>query len=146
MCAFDGGGAGAGAGGGGGGGGDAGAAKVAPVTVHPARPKAVERMREKRAKYAPPHPRAAWPLCANILDPVRAAVVCRGAAEVLEALGWFAAGEAATGLRLCRVKNKFALPSEEVGPRRREGAGADPRPWFRTSPREGCLNIRCGCV
>ena len=35
-------------------------------------------------RYAPPHPRARWPLCANILDPVRAAVVCQDTADLLE--------------------------------------------------------------
>ena len=56
----------------------------ATVEVHAAAPKTVARMREKLAEYAPPHPRAVWPLSANILDPVRLSVVCHGAAQILE--------------------------------------------------------------
>ena len=76
-----------------------------------------------------------WPLCANILDPVRASVVCNGPAQILQVFEWFsgwsrsksaAAGieegiknekeRAAAALRLpvCRVKNKFAFNKEEL--------------------------------
>ena len=33
-------------------------------------------------EYVPPHPAAIWPLCANILDPVRLSVVCKGPSQV----------------------------------------------------------------
>jgi hypothetical protein len=74
----------------------------------------------------------AWPLCANILDPVRASVVCSGPAQILQVFEWFTglrraeagmdkdmkdANEcAAASLRLpvCRVKNKFAFKKEEL--------------------------------
>ena len=45
------------------------------LEVHPAPPKRLARMREKLAKYLPPHPRSRWPLAANILDPIRASGV-----------------------------------------------------------------------
>jgi hypothetical protein len=39
------------------------------------------------SRYAPPHPRGTWPLCANILDPVRASVVVAGgAAQILQVI------------------------------------------------------------
>jgi hypothetical protein len=76
-----------------------------------------------------------WPLCANILDPVRASVVCDGPSQILQVFEWFtgwsrsrsaAAGIeedmknarelAAAALRLpvCRVKNKFAFNKKEL--------------------------------
>ncbi len=75
-----------------------------------------------------------WPLCANILDPVRASVVCNGPAQILQVFEWFTGwsqsqraicvkadimdekGRAAAALRLpvCRVKNKFAFYKEEL--------------------------------
>ena len=45
------------------------------LRVHPAPIKTVERMREKLAEYG--EAGFAWPLAANILDPVRLSVVCR---------------------------------------------------------------------
>ena len=35
-------------------------------------------------RYAPPHPKAVWPLSANILDPVRASVVCSGPSQIIQ--------------------------------------------------------------
>ena len=35
-------------------------------------------------RYAPPHPKATWPLSANILDPVRASVVCSGPSQIIQ--------------------------------------------------------------
>ena len=35
-------------------------------------------------RYAPPHPKAIWPLSANILDPVRASVVCSGPSQIIQ--------------------------------------------------------------
>ena len=52
--------------------------------------------------------RCRWPLAANLLDPVRATIVCRGPARILQAAGWFAAEGPASGLTVRRVKNKFA--------------------------------------
>ena len=54
------------------------------MEVHPGPVKRVSRMNTKLAKYAPPHPRGVWPLAANILDPLRASVVCDGPAQILE--------------------------------------------------------------
>jgi hypothetical protein len=83
------------------------------VEVVPAPIKSLARMQEKLHEYAGVGAR--WPLAANILDPVRAAVVCAGAAQVLEALDWFASPAAkAAGLEVCKVKNKFALSAAEV--------------------------------
>ncbi len=55
-----------------------------PVLVEAAQPKTAARMREKKLKYGPPHPGGRWPLSANILDPVRASVVCSGASQLLQ--------------------------------------------------------------
>jgi hypothetical protein len=55
-----------------------------PVLVEAAAPKTAARMREKKRKYGPPHPECRWPLSANILDPVRASVVCTGASQLLQ--------------------------------------------------------------
>ena len=83
------------------------------VEVHSAAPKSLIRMREKLLKYAHPHPRAKWPLCANILDPVRASVVCRGSSQILQVFSWFTEQQY-TGLPICRMKNKFSFPTEKV--------------------------------
>ena len=49
--------------------------------------KALKRMREKVLEYSESAGEGAkWPLCANILDPVRASVVCSGPAEILDVL------------------------------------------------------------
>ena len=84
------------------------------VEIHSAPIKTIARMREKLADYAPPHPRGTWPLCANILDPVRLSIVCQGPEHILEILHWFVDNEAVTGLTVCRVKNKFAATGDEV--------------------------------
>jgi hypothetical protein len=84
------------------------------VEVHSAKPKAVQRMREKLQKYAYPHPRSEWPLCANILDPVRASIVCHGASQILRILSWFTEQQDPVGLPICRMKNKFSFPAELV--------------------------------
>ncbi len=91
------------------------------VSVCPAPTKTAARMREKLAEYEAEG--AIWPLTAQILDPVRASVVCHGPAEMLEAAQWFVEnGQPAaldgskrqSRLRVCRVKNKFALAKEEL--------------------------------
>ena len=86
----------------------------APVEVHSAPPKGIARMREKLRKYAAPHPKAIWPLSANILDPLRASVICHGPSQMLEVLGWFADSESRVGMRVCRMKNKFSFSEAEV--------------------------------
>eukprot|EP00291_Cryptomonas_curvata_P027473 CAMPEP_0172208936 /NCGR_PEP_ID=MMETSP1050-20130122/34795_1 /TAXON_ID=233186 /ORGANISM="Cryptomonas curvata, Strain CCAP979/52" /LENGTH=560 /DNA_ID=CAMNT_0012888675 /DNA_START=1 /DNA_END=1683 /DNA_ORIENTATION=- len=78
------------------------------VEVHPAPVKTVTRMRTKLTEYAPPHPSSIWPLCANIMDPVRATIVCSSPAEILQVAGWFSNHEDETSLIVCRVKNKFS--------------------------------------
>ena len=73
-------------------------------------------------RYAPPHSSAVWPLSANILDPVRASVICCEPSHILEAVSWFQEAESKIGSAECyeneftilRAKNKFALPREEV--------------------------------
>ena len=84
------------------------------VEVHSALPKSVARMREKLHKYTHPHPRSIWPLCANILDPVRASVVCRGASQILQVLSWFTTPQVLARLPICRMKNKFSFPQDLV--------------------------------
>jgi hypothetical protein len=78
------------------------------VVVHMAPQKAVARMREKMLEYAPPHPQGRWPLSANILDPVRASIVCDGSDQVVQVARWFTEHEAETGLVVCRLKNTFS--------------------------------------
>uniref|UniRef100_A0A7S0N6I7 Uncharacterized protein n=2 Tax=Cryptomonas curvata TaxID=233186 RepID=A0A7S0N6I7_9CRYP len=78
------------------------------VEVHKAPVKTVTRMRTKLAEYSPPHPSSIWPLCANIMDPVRATIVCSSPAEILQVAGWFSNHEDQTSLIVCRVKNKFS--------------------------------------
>ena len=79
-----------------------------------------------------------WPLCANILDPVRASVVCSGPSQIMQVLSWYtgSASEIATkesdaiepaaaadscelqrraiGMPMCRMKNKFAFAKDEL--------------------------------
>ena len=168
------------------------------VEVYPAPVKTPHRMREKVREYAGEAAAAAgegrgWPLCANILDPVRASVVCSGPAEILRVLGWFtgwsdaAGGDAADGggtqtaapdpcelgspgsssspaalgaqglscrarrgagtalMPVCRIKNKFAFPKEELV------GGCIPPPHFgRSAPSESFVRrgrtSRCPCV
>ena len=50
------------------------------VEFHPAPIKTLGRMREKISEYAS----AAWPLCANILDPVRCSIVCDNPEAILD--------------------------------------------------------------
>ncbi len=103
--------------------------EVGHVEVFTAPVKTIERMREKVLEYATEGCGDKWPLCANILDPVRASVVCNGPAQILQVLQWFAGsnpsrtsevqetienGATVRLLPLCRVKNKFAFPKEEL--------------------------------
>jgi hypothetical protein len=84
------------------------------VEIHTAAPKTINRMREKLLKYAHPHPKSVWPFCANILDPVRVSIVCRGSSQILQVLAWFLEQQEYTGLPICRMKNKFSFPTERV--------------------------------
>jgi hypothetical protein len=86
------------------------------VEVHLAGVKSAARMREKLGKYAPPHPRARWPLSANILDPVRVSVVCEGPSQVLETVEWFMRldPDQRRVMAVVRAKNKFSDAREEV--------------------------------
>ena len=59
------------------------------VEVYFAPPKTSARMREKLKKYCYPHPKAVWPLCANIVDPVRISIVCKGSSKIVQVLSWF---------------------------------------------------------
>ena len=82
------------------------------IDLFPAPVKTIARMREKVAEYALNCD--VWPYSANILDPVRASIVCDGPNEILETFAWFESRDSATGLRLCRMKNKFAFKNEEL--------------------------------
>ena len=102
------------------------------VSFHPAPPKTKERMREKLAEYVVDG--AEWPLAACILDPIRASVVCETPAQMLEVAGWFLDQptegipddelnssqlppeqvSAKGKLRVCRVKNKFAIGQDQL--------------------------------
>jgi hypothetical protein len=57
-------------------------------------------MREKLAEYAAEG--AAWPLCANILDPVRASVVCGGPGQMVEVAEWFLG--VGSSLPICKAR------------------------------------------
>jgi hypothetical protein len=88
---------------------------VFPVWVSPAQAKTVSRMTAKVQEYVTEG--AGWPRSACILDPVRASVVCEGAAQILEVAEWFLKDEPAEAQKrfpVCRVKNKFALSSSEL--------------------------------
>jgi len=90
-----------------------------PIEFFSAPIKSVARMREKLAKYVPPHPAAIWPLTANILDPVRASIVCDGPKQILQAANWFISNECISDthkypLTVVRVKNKFSPSHPEV--------------------------------
>ena len=87
---------------------------VGIVEVHAGAPKTVSRMREKLLKYSHPHPKAKWPLCANILDPVRSSIVCRGSSQILQVLSWFTEQQQNDCLPICRLKNKFSFPTERI--------------------------------
>ncbi len=87
-----------------------------PVEVISAPVKTLSRMKEKLKEYSVEG--AQWPLSAYILDPVRACVVCSGPKQILGVLSWFAGcgdgQRVGDGLVVCRLKNKFALPAEEL--------------------------------
>ncbi len=86
---------------------------TAYIDLFPAPVKTIARMREKVAEYAVKSD--TWPYSANILDPVRASIVCDGPNEILEAFAWFESRDiSASGLRLCRVKNKFSFKTEDL--------------------------------
>jgi hypothetical protein len=72
----------------------------------------VRSLKRIRGRYAPPHPRGEWPLCANIMDPVRTSVVCNSPAKILEVVVRlpFFVYESSTSRALC-IDFKFPLPS-----------------------------------
>jgi len=112
------------------------------VTVRFARIKSERRMSEKLKKFAPsprdtpapapapaPHtapasrlpsaaatsrPQAAWPLAANILDPVRLSVVCRGPRKMTQILEWLQEAKEEEELTVCRIKNSFMDMGEKM--------------------------------
>jgi hypothetical protein len=86
-----------------------------PVWVSPAQAKTAARMREKIQEYMAGG--SEWPRAACILDPVRASVVCEGAAQIVQVARWFLGGQPADSgppFLVCRVKNKFALSNSEL--------------------------------
>jgi hypothetical protein len=57
------------------------------VAIHSAPVKAINRMREKILDYSQQgNLWAGWPLTANILDPVRASIVCNGPSQILQVM------------------------------------------------------------
>jgi hypothetical protein len=55
------------------------------VAVHQGPVKGLARMREKLLEYADAADAwADWPLTANILDPIRATIVCNGPSQILQ--------------------------------------------------------------
>ena len=80
--------------------------------VHTAPIKTMARMREKLLEYAAGD--AQWPLSANILDPIRASIVCDGATAIMEVVGWFTKHGGEAGMRVCRIKNKFSFHQDEL--------------------------------
>jgi hypothetical protein len=89
-------------------GGDGGGPSAVGVWAAPA--KTAARMREKLAEYAAEG--AAWPLCANILDPVRASVVCSGPGQMLEVARWFLTNPS---LPICKVRRARGAAASEGG-------------------------------
>mmetsp|Transcript_31044 Transcript_31044/g.83369 ORF Transcript_31044/g.83369 Transcript_31044/m.83369 type:complete len:391 (-) Transcript_31044:332-1504(-) len=85
------------------------------VELRQAKPKKTSRMLEKLRKYSPPHPRAHWPLAANILDPVRCSIICNGASAMLQVHRWFADRQDKSSIPICRIKNKFSLGENVPG-------------------------------
>jgi len=91
------------------------------VQFHGARVKTKARIREKLLCYITPEdsqsvdeeegdePEMELPLAANILDPVRATVVCDGPAEMLEVAQWLLNHGEKEQIPVVRVKNKFAV-------------------------------------
>jgi len=78
--------------------------------VYRAPVKTKARMREKLVSYGSADAGAELPLAANILDPVRASVVCTCPDEMLQVAEWLLEEGPAVGLPVVRIKNKFALP------------------------------------
>lgn len=94
---------------------------VSYIEVYSAPVKTIGRMREKILEYAQDFKSngSGWPLCANIIDPIRASVVCDGPSQILEVFGWFSgSGQSDSmdkaGMPVCRVKNKFAFAEEDL--------------------------------
>jgi len=101
--------------------------------VHSASVKTAARMKEKLMSYAAPSngnapspPQASdatktnemkthhdHPLTANILDPIRCTVVCKGAKEILEHARWLIEEGEELGLPVVRVKNKFSMENSD---------------------------------
>mmetsp|Transcript_34925 Transcript_34925/g.78970 ORF Transcript_34925/g.78970 Transcript_34925/m.78970 type:complete len:174 (-) Transcript_34925:1068-1589(-) len=59
-------------------------------------------------------PQAAWPLAANILDPVRLSVVCRGPRKMTQILEWLQEAKEEEELTVCRIKNSFMDMGEKM--------------------------------
>jgi len=93
------------------------------VSVCSAPVKTLSRMREKIREYSLEMQGghgSSWPLSANILDPIRASIVCEGPSQILEVFRWFS-NDSSDGscdepvkMRVCRIKNKFSFPKEEL--------------------------------
>ena len=84
------------------------------VTVFFGPIKTQERMKEKLLQYCFPHPWGKWPLTANIRDAVRLAIACDNPSQVLQIVRLFLSSQASTGLKVVRIKNKFAQVDENV--------------------------------
>ncbi len=85
---------------------------VGVVEVVSAPIKTIVRMRQKLMEYATAE--HCWPLSANILDPVRASIVCEGPSHILQVLNWFFGRHFCHRFSVVRVKNKFAFPTNKL--------------------------------
>uniref|UniRef100_A0A7S0M703 Uncharacterized protein n=1 Tax=Cryptomonas curvata TaxID=233186 RepID=A0A7S0M703_9CRYP len=85
---------------------------VGVVEIVAAPIKTIVRMREKLMEYATAE--HFWPLSANILDPVRASIVCEGPSHILQVLNWFFGKHVCHRFSVVRVKNKFAFPTNKL--------------------------------
>jgi hypothetical protein len=84
------------------------------VTVFFGPIKTQERMKEKLLQYCFPHPGSKWPLTANIRDVNRLAIACDNPSQILQVVRLFLSSQASTGLKVVRIKNKFAQVDENV--------------------------------
>uniref|UniRef100_A0A7S4P8H4 Receptor ligand binding region domain-containing protein n=1 Tax=Guillardia theta TaxID=55529 RepID=A0A7S4P8H4_GUITH len=88
---------------------------VRRVEVSFAPVKSLARMSQKLFKYADPLLRCVRPYSGYILDPVRLSVICEGPKKILEIFEWFNSLDESSGIKVCRVKNKFIASESQEG-------------------------------
>lgn len=92
------------------------------VDVHSAPVKTIDRMRGKILEYANATRGYSgtfpgqWPFCSNILDPIRASIVCNSPSQIMQVFNWFTAGDSdgICEMPVCKVKNKFSFAQDEL--------------------------------